>query len=239
MRSSSRRAPHHDLPAREAVEVEGVQRLAGQQHHVVGDVDDVGDRAHPGGLQAGGHPVRRGTDLHVGEHPGHVARAEVRRLDLEARVVLHPAPPGRRLRLVERRQSAPVTAWTSRATPYIARQSGRLEVISSSSTVSEMGSTAASGVPGTGPSGSSMIPECVVAQRELGRREDHPPALHAAQLRHAERGVGARAAGRRAGPPPRAGPRPRGRAADDRGGLRVAEVDVQPRRRSRSGAARP
>ena len=44
--------PHHDPPAAHLVEVEGVQRLAGAEHHVVGDVDDVGDRPLAGGRQA-------------------------------------------------------------------------------------------------------------------------------------------------------------------------------------------
>ena len=39
------------LAAGDLVEVEGVQRLRGQQHHVVGHVDDVGDRPLPGGHQ--------------------------------------------------------------------------------------------------------------------------------------------------------------------------------------------
>ena len=38
--------------AGDAVEVEGVQRLRGEQHHVVGDVDDVVDRPLPGGASA-------------------------------------------------------------------------------------------------------------------------------------------------------------------------------------------
>ncbi len=37
-------AAHRQSRARDAVEVEGVQRLAGEQHRVVGDVDDVVDR---------------------------------------------------------------------------------------------------------------------------------------------------------------------------------------------------
>ena len=46
-------------------QVEGVQRLAGQQHHVVGDVDHVGDGALAGGHQARLQPRRRGPDAHV------------------------------------------------------------------------------------------------------------------------------------------------------------------------------
>ena len=38
------RAAHHEPPAGDEVEVEGVHRLPGQQHHEVGDVDDVVDR---------------------------------------------------------------------------------------------------------------------------------------------------------------------------------------------------
>ena len=42
------RAAHGQARAGDAIEVEGVQRLAGQQHRVVGDVDDVVDRPLPG-----------------------------------------------------------------------------------------------------------------------------------------------------------------------------------------------
>ena len=52
------------------------------------------------------------------------------------------------------------TAETSRATPYTARQSGRFDVISSSSTWSVTGNTSASGVPAARSPGSSMIPSC-------------------------------------------------------------------------------
>ena len=46
------RATHDQLAAGDAVEVERVQRLAAQQHRVVGDVDDVVDRPLPGGRQS-------------------------------------------------------------------------------------------------------------------------------------------------------------------------------------------
>ena len=71
--------------AGDAVEVERVQRLAGEQHHVVGDVDDVGDRALPGGHQPRLQPRRRGADLDVLEHPRGEARAQVRALDGDLR----------------------------------------------------------------------------------------------------------------------------------------------------------
>ena len=46
--SPSRGGAHDQLAVGDPVEVEGVQRLRGQQHHVVGDVDDVVDRPLPG-----------------------------------------------------------------------------------------------------------------------------------------------------------------------------------------------
>ena len=49
-----------ELAVGHLVEVEGVQRLGGQQHHVVGDVDDVVDRPLAGGDQPRLQPERRG-----------------------------------------------------------------------------------------------------------------------------------------------------------------------------------
>ena len=57
--SPSRAAAHDEPAAGDAVEVERVQRLAGQQHHVVGDVDDVGDRPLAGRHQPRLQPRRR------------------------------------------------------------------------------------------------------------------------------------------------------------------------------------
>ena len=56
------RAAHDDAPLPQIVGVEGVERLAVLQHHVVGDIDDVVDRPHPGGQQAPLHPGRRRLD---------------------------------------------------------------------------------------------------------------------------------------------------------------------------------
>ncbi len=55
-------------------------------------------------------------------------------------------------------RSAPVTAWTSRATPKTPKQSLRFGVTSISNTGSATGRTSPSGVPGAGPSSSTMIP---------------------------------------------------------------------------------
>jgi hypothetical protein len=69
-----------DAPAAEEVEVEGVQGLAPLEHHIVGDVDDIGDGAHSGLGQALRHPARRWGDGHS-PGLGHVAGAAIERLD--------------------------------------------------------------------------------------------------------------------------------------------------------------
>ena len=56
--------------------VEGVQRLAGEHHHVVGDVDHIVVRAHTAGVQALDQPIGRGAHLHVAHHARHVAIAQ-------------------------------------------------------------------------------------------------------------------------------------------------------------------
>jgi hypothetical protein len=69
------RSPHHDvalaiLALLELAQVEGVERLAGEVHHVVGDVDHVVDRPGAGGNHATREPLGAGADLHVAHHAG-------------------------------------------------------------------------------------------------------------------------------------------------------------------------
>ena len=52
------RAAHDDPAAVELGEVEGVQWVAEREHHVVGHIDDVRDRAHAGVGQPGAQPDR-------------------------------------------------------------------------------------------------------------------------------------------------------------------------------------
>ena len=54
-------------PPRSFVEIERVHRLAELEQHVVGDVDDVADRADAARLEAVLHPLRRRADGDVGD----------------------------------------------------------------------------------------------------------------------------------------------------------------------------
>ena len=63
-----------------------MQRLAGAEHHVVGDVHHVRDRALPGRHQALLEPGRRGPELYVFEHARGEAKADLG-VDLDRDVV--------------------------------------------------------------------------------------------------------------------------------------------------------
>ncbi len=83
------------LAARQLVEVEGVQGLSGHQHHVVGDVDDVRDRPHPGSCQACLEPGRRWPDLDPGEGASAEARTELGNVDAHRGELFDPVAAGR------------------------------------------------------------------------------------------------------------------------------------------------
>ena len=70
------------------VQVKGVQRLTGEHHHVVGDVDDVVVRAHAQGVEALDHPVWRRADLDVAHDAGNVAVAQALVGDLDRKLVV-------------------------------------------------------------------------------------------------------------------------------------------------------
>ena len=164
--------------ALDAVEVERVQRLPGQQHHVVGDVDDVRDRALPGGHQPRLQPQRARSDLDVLEHARGEARAQVRALDDHVRA----GDIARRFRGPRATAAAPAAAPV--AACDLARDAvdrpgspGRFGVISSSSTSVRDREHVASGIPGASAVGSStMIPAWSVPSAELVLGEDHPVA---------------------------------------------------------------
>ena len=70
------------------VQVKGVQRLTGEHHHIVGDVDDVVVRAHAQGVKALDHPVGRRADLDVAHDAGNVAVAQALVGNLDRKLVV-------------------------------------------------------------------------------------------------------------------------------------------------------
>ena len=88
------RGANDQRAVRDPIEVERVQRLSGEQHHVVGDVDDVVDRPLAGRDQPRLQPQRRGADRHLGEHAGGEARTKLRDLHGHRRVVRRLALAG-------------------------------------------------------------------------------------------------------------------------------------------------
>ena len=115
--------PAHDDLARRAPRPGRTRGAAGRvsEHHVVGDVHDVRDRALAGRRQPLLEPLRRRPDLDVLEHPGREAQADLR--DRRSRRSRGPRPRRRRDGFasasvgVGAPAAAPVAACTSRATP--------------------------------------------------------------------------------------------------------------------------
>ena len=84
-------ANHHAAMAiarGKGVQIKGVQRLTGEHHHVIGDVDDVVVRAHAQGVEALDHPVGRRTDLHIAHDAGNVAVAQALVGNLDRKLVV-------------------------------------------------------------------------------------------------------------------------------------------------------
>ena len=71
------RGAHDDVAALDAAEVKSVHRLTVLEHDVVGNINDVVDRAHAAVAQSLAHPARGRRDLDVFHHARGVARAEV------------------------------------------------------------------------------------------------------------------------------------------------------------------
>ena len=80
---SARFARRTTMPPLISVEIERVQRVTGLQHHVVGDVDQVRDRAHAARRQPDAHLDRARRRAHAGDDARRVARAGGRVADLD------------------------------------------------------------------------------------------------------------------------------------------------------------
>ena len=94
--------PAHDNPvACDRVVVIGVHRLSVLFHDIIGNVDDIVDRADAVGSEPPLHPLRRGTDLDIFHDAGGIARAQIRiahfHLDVIIDVFVVPCFPDDRL----------------------------------------------------------------------------------------------------------------------------------------------
>ena len=81
------RAPHHDAPLRQLIQIERVQRLSQLEQHVVRHIHDVVDRILPDRFEPLPQPVRRRLHFYSAEHARGVSPAQFRRLDFDARRV--------------------------------------------------------------------------------------------------------------------------------------------------------
>ena len=68
---------HNNAAAFQLVAVKGVQRLAQFHQNIVGDVHQVGNGAHPHGVQPVAHPGGRGHDPGVFQHAAGIGRAQI------------------------------------------------------------------------------------------------------------------------------------------------------------------
>ena len=198
-------------------------RIAEREHHVVGDVDDVRDRAHPGARQPRLQPCGRLAEPHVAEEPADVPRARVEILDLDCDRVAtaqkrllagHCAQIGAEQRCdfarnaVDRHQVGPVVQ--------------RLDLEDVVADREHVGERRA----GHQVVGENHDPAVVLADLELALGEDHPLGDLAAELalldrevtRHHSAGQHDRDGRARAEVP---------RAADDRARLAAPDVDLR------------
>ena len=81
-------AAHNNMIG-DVIGVKSVRRVAGGEHHVVGDIDKGVDRAHAGLPDAALHLVGGGLDRHAGHFHADVPRAAVGIVDLHLEVGLH------------------------------------------------------------------------------------------------------------------------------------------------------
>ncbi len=94
-------SPHDDPATPETLVIEGMHRLPGLEHHVVGDVDDVADRPDAGRPQPRLHPRRRGRDVDAGDQAPDEPAAAVGCVDAD-QVRRDAGPILRDLRLSQR-----------------------------------------------------------------------------------------------------------------------------------------
>src|SRR4051794_40864325 len=78
-------APNNDPPFMEKSSIERVKGLAGLEHDVIGDIDDVVNRSKACRNQAAREPVWRRSDRYVVDHDRHISRTKFGRIDRDER----------------------------------------------------------------------------------------------------------------------------------------------------------
>ena len=179
-----------------------MERLRGEQHHVVRDVDDVADRAHARPEQPRLQPRRGRRDRDVGEHAGAEPGAQVGHFDGD-RGVVGGRPLPRRLRVAHPRRGRELGAGhrVELARDAVNAEAvhpvrGRLQLddrLGDGEDLGERGSR-------RGAVGEDHDPVVVLPQPKLLLGQDHPVRFDPPQLRLAElRAVGHHRAGQRHG----------------------------------------
>ena len=166
----------------ELSEVEGVQRLAGEVHHVVGDVHDVVDGTAAGGDDTTREPIRGRADLNATDDTGHVARAELGGVDahvdevrgLGALLVLNRGKLDVRV-LVENRADLGSHAHIGEAVRAVGRD---LAVKDGVGQATVLGEVHAHG----GVLGKDHDAGVIATEAELASRAVHATGLHATKL---------------------------------------------------------
>ena len=169
----ARTGPTHRQPAPgQPRQVVGVGGLAQLEHDVVGGVDHVVDRPHPGQRQAPGHPLRRGADAsrRAARPPSAGGRGRATPPTAEA-ADSTGRPLGRRSGGSGGGERQPSRAARSRAIPAMHQASGRLPSTVMSKTMSgTRPSASVSGVPG-------LARRLVAQDQQAGPSSERPSSL--------------------------------------------------------------
>ena len=169
-------------PTGEQRTVVGVVGLAQLEHHVVGHVHHVVDGSHAGRDQTLGHPLRRRSQLHPGQHPGEEPATQVGGLDVHTAQAV-----GRFARLVDgeggHAERHPLVRGQVPCDAHDAERVGsvrqRVELVHHVARDAErLGDRG----PRGGCVGQDQDPGVVVTQLHLTGRAEHAVALLAAQL---------------------------------------------------------
>ncbi len=188
------RVPNGDAAAGELRAVEGVERAAPDVHDVVRDVDDVGDRAHVGEVEARSQPLRRRADGDVAEDATDVSRARAEVVDRDVHLFLvddRRIVRRRRMQLAaEERRDLACEPDHREEIGAVHRRRHVEDLVADREDVDERR-------PGLGPVGKHHDSGVILPETDLVLGEDHPARLLPTELAFVERLVEDREVGAR------------------------------------------